>query len=334
MISLAKKSMVDPPLAVLINTIEKTVIELKDDTISIGRDPTCTISIMDPLLSRFHAELTKLPDGKYKIKDCSSSYGTFVRGEKVNEHILGDGDEITVGTTCFRLQMNYDRASDEKAPIDSNADAVESYPTMDSVWENGSQFLDNFEIDNGVGRFFHPVPKESEILAEAKPGALLSVRIRFLDKDVSFHVHTIVREQRTEEKKGILLEFLKEEKERQELVLVYTQGESIPYFRRRDERISCRLKVQVDIDQSKQLTTIATNISNSGIYLVPEHSIKLKMVIRLLIYFPNQTKIGVTGRVVSNIPDGPQKGMGIEFLFSSSGERKKMIKQVGLLRTS
>lgn len=325
--------MTAPPIAVLINTIERLVFELTEDVTSIGRDSKCNISISDQLLSRFHAEIQKLADGKYIIKDMSSSYGTYVEGERIAERILHDGDEIIVGTTCFRFQLSNQNSVNYESASGVATDIVELYPGIDSVWEDGKNFLEAFSDEDGLGRFFHPIQEGARLPSGLTPGALLSVRIRFLDRDVAFHIHALVREYRTEgESKGLLLEFLKEEKDRQELVLLCAKGESIPYFRRREERFPCRLNVHVEMSKGKNLNSVASNISNSGIYLVPEHKMKLKMLVQLLIYFPNQTTVGVKGRVVSIVPEGPQQGMGIEFIFSSSKQRDEMAEQIAILR--
>jgi adenylate cyclase len=66
---------------------------------SIGRHPDNTIQILDRIISKEHAQVQRLPDGAYLLRDLQSLNGTFVRGERVTELRLQDGDEITMGST-------------------------------------------------------------------------------------------------------------------------------------------------------------------------------------------------------------------------------------------
>src|SRR5690606_29336350 len=70
---------------------------------SIGRHPDNTIQILDRIISKEHAQGQRLPDGRYLLRDLQSWNGTFFRGERIGEHRLGDGDEITMGSTCLRF---------------------------------------------------------------------------------------------------------------------------------------------------------------------------------------------------------------------------------------
>lgn len=66
------------------------VIPVKE-MIVIGRALECDISILEPGLSRRHAELTPIGD-ELLLKDMGASNGTLVNGEKVDEVSLADGD--------------------------------------------------------------------------------------------------------------------------------------------------------------------------------------------------------------------------------------------------
>jgi pSer/pThr/pTyr-binding forkhead associated (FHA) protein len=59
----------------------------------VGRALDCDISILEPALSRKHAELW--PEGDELIlRDLGSANGTHVNGEKVDEVKLKDGDVL------------------------------------------------------------------------------------------------------------------------------------------------------------------------------------------------------------------------------------------------
>jgi adenylate cyclase len=66
---------------------------------SIGRHPDNTIQILDRIISKEHAHILRGPDGRYVLKDLRSLNGTFLRGERIAEHPLSDGDELMMGST-------------------------------------------------------------------------------------------------------------------------------------------------------------------------------------------------------------------------------------------
>jgi len=78
------------------------VIPVKDK-VTIGRALECDISILEPGLSRRHAELDLIGDDLV-LKDLGSSNGTFVNGEKVEEHQLEDGDVIQFDKIRFLVR--------------------------------------------------------------------------------------------------------------------------------------------------------------------------------------------------------------------------------------
>ena len=211
----------------------------------------------------------------------------------------------------------------------------ESYPKLESIWESGESFLAYHAVEEKrPGRFFHPASGDPELPAEGVPGALLSVIIRFRDRNAEFHMHGRVLERRTAgERPGLLIEFLEEEREREALVVAFARGESVPYFRRRWERISCNLYVLVHTGWGKRVDALAVDISEGGVYLVPIHELRVEDMVTLSVTFPGRKRIAMAGRVASVIPDGPQQGTGIEFLFESKKQRDDLVEQVALLRT-
>src|SRR5258708_3342745 len=65
-------------------------------TIVVGRDPSCQLNDLDPLLSRRHAEFVPTSKG-VTIRDLNSRNGILVNGDKVPEHSLKPGDVIQLG---------------------------------------------------------------------------------------------------------------------------------------------------------------------------------------------------------------------------------------------
>lgn len=72
-------------------------IGLGGSGILLGRERgECEIVIPDPRISRVHAELVR-DEGRVLLVDRDSSNGTWVNGERVARHELGDGDIINLG---------------------------------------------------------------------------------------------------------------------------------------------------------------------------------------------------------------------------------------------
>ena len=71
---------------------------------TIGRHPDNTLQILDRIVSKEHAQIIRQPDGRFLFRDLGSLNGSFLRGERVSEHMLDDGDEIMLGSTTLMFQ--------------------------------------------------------------------------------------------------------------------------------------------------------------------------------------------------------------------------------------
>jgi adenylate cyclase len=71
---------------------------------TVGRHPDNTLQILDRIVSKEHAQIIRQPDGRFLFRDLGSLNGSFLRGERLNEHMLIDGDEITLGSTRLTYQ--------------------------------------------------------------------------------------------------------------------------------------------------------------------------------------------------------------------------------------
>jgi len=80
-----------------------TQVALTTDSALIGRLPDCLVHLSDPQSSRHHAEIRAGHDG-FRLRDLSSTNGTYLNGVAVVEQPLRDGDEIRIGTTVLRFQ--------------------------------------------------------------------------------------------------------------------------------------------------------------------------------------------------------------------------------------
>jgi adenylate cyclase len=76
---------------------------------TIGRHPENVIQILDRIVSKEHAQILRQPNGKYLYRDLGSLNGSFLRGERISEHLLAEGDELILGSTQLVFQ---DKATD------------------------------------------------------------------------------------------------------------------------------------------------------------------------------------------------------------------------------
>ncbi len=66
---------------------------------TIGRHPENTIQVLDRIISKNHAQIQRSADGRFLLRDLGSLNGSFLRGERLSERYLLDGDEVTMGST-------------------------------------------------------------------------------------------------------------------------------------------------------------------------------------------------------------------------------------------
>jgi two-component system, NtrC family, response regulator GlrR len=68
----------------------------------VGRDPTCDLVLADERVSRRHAALDVVDDGRTVLRNLASRNGTFVDGRRVEESLVLEGDErIVLGDTVL-----------------------------------------------------------------------------------------------------------------------------------------------------------------------------------------------------------------------------------------
>ena len=79
------------------NSSSRREISLARSLVSIGRDPSNDLVLPDAMVSRRHAVI-EFRSSQYFIRDCNSSNGSLVNGDRVSERNLRDGDLVAIGT--------------------------------------------------------------------------------------------------------------------------------------------------------------------------------------------------------------------------------------------
>src|SRR3954468_8071871 len=80
--------------AMLVGGGKRTV--LSGSRVTIGRSRDCDVTLEDANVSRRHAELRR-EGGAWVVADLGSTNGVKINGQRVDQHPLSPGDEITLG---------------------------------------------------------------------------------------------------------------------------------------------------------------------------------------------------------------------------------------------
>ncbi len=84
----------------------KKVFPIRNKATILGRGPDCDLRIPLPVVSRRHCQFSQEMNA-LKIRDLSSSNGTFINGNKIeNEAEAKAGDRIQVGPLMFTVQID------------------------------------------------------------------------------------------------------------------------------------------------------------------------------------------------------------------------------------
>jgi len=72
--------------------------------ITLGRNINNDVILEEDDVSREHASI-KLRGGHYVLSDHQSANGTRVNGQRINECVLQDGDEVCLAAICMKFQL-------------------------------------------------------------------------------------------------------------------------------------------------------------------------------------------------------------------------------------
>ena len=137
--------------------------ELRDHaSLIVGRAPASDIPVIDPTISRRHAEIA-LDEGGHAIvvRDLGSSNGTFVNGTRVESAPLAPGDIVAFGKVSFRIQETEPHATTNGAAAEPQPGAtiVRPISTSDTsshrlaaVDKNRQKLATLLEVSKGLGK--------------------------------------------------------------------------------------------------------------------------------------------------------------------------------------
>lgn len=78
-------------------------LNLDKQVITIGRAPGNDLTLPHPSVSGRHAEVSKLQDGRFQVRDLGSTNGTYLNGVRITQAVAGPGDRVTIGAVTLLL---------------------------------------------------------------------------------------------------------------------------------------------------------------------------------------------------------------------------------------
>lgn len=134
-----------PRLAAIAGPLKGTTVELTEQEVSIGRDPSNTLPIADLSMSRWHCLITCEAD-RFTLRDLDSFNGTLVNGVPVNERVLEHGDQIKIGDSLFVFLLEDGEDSDPTNAVELNEAELGARSTIrlrveDALYLNSERVL-------------------------------------------------------------------------------------------------------------------------------------------------------------------------------------------------
>jgi transcriptional regulator with GAF, ATPase, and Fis domain len=80
--------------------LKDSTVPLSEGEVTIGREASNGIAVVDPSVSRKHCLLSG-QEGRFRVRDLDSRNGTLVNGTVIEEQWLQHGDEIATGDSSF-----------------------------------------------------------------------------------------------------------------------------------------------------------------------------------------------------------------------------------------
>jgi len=117
-------------------------ILLRKDVSVVGRkSDLCDIQIDKNSISKIHCVIIKT-DGLLFVRDLCSTNGTRVNGQKITRGALLPGDELSIASVKFEVELSGDPKEEDKEPIEENQ-RTEMLTAFDLEIEAGEERLDS-----------------------------------------------------------------------------------------------------------------------------------------------------------------------------------------------
>lgn len=109
----------ETPKLLITDALGPRAVALDKPAVTLGRHNEADVQVAETGVSRLHAEIFVEAD-RWRLKDCGSRFGTFVNGERKDEHLLVHGDRIRLGpadTTTIVFTSGDDTATSDRSAL-------------------------------------------------------------------------------------------------------------------------------------------------------------------------------------------------------------------------
>ncbi len=156
-----------PRLLVLSGPLKDSTIPLPEGEITIGREASNGITVIDPSVSRKHC-LVSGQDGRFLVRDLDSRNGTQVNGAGVEEQWLQHGDEITAGDSSFLFLLQDENTAPAAGRVEFEEAQFTAETTIlhprDVVYLQPDRLLHELPATSRVARNLNALLKISRIV--------------------------------------------------------------------------------------------------------------------------------------------------------------------------
>jgi transcriptional regulator with GAF, ATPase, and Fis domain len=156
-----------PRLRVLSGPLKDSTIPLSEGEVTIGREASNGIAVVDPSVSRKHCLLSG-QDGRFRVRDLDSRNGTLVNASAIEQQDLQHGDVIAAGDSSFLfLQEDEDltlaASRVEFEDVQATAETTVIHP-RDVVYLQPDRLLRELPATSRVARNLNALLKISRIV--------------------------------------------------------------------------------------------------------------------------------------------------------------------------
>lgn len=155
-----------PRLLVLSGPLKDSTISLSEGEVTVGRDASNGIAVVDPSVSRKHC-LVSWSEGRFRVRDLDSRNGTLVNGNGIEEQWLEHGDQIATGDSSFLFLLDEDVTAAVSRVEFEDAEAIAETTIIhprDVVYLQPDRLLRELPATSRVARNLNALLKISRIV--------------------------------------------------------------------------------------------------------------------------------------------------------------------------
>ena len=155
-----------PRLLVLSGPLKDSTISLSEGEVTVGRDASNGIAVVDPSVSRKHC-LVSWNEGRFRVRDLDSRNGTLVNGNGIEEQWLEHGDQIATGDSSFLFLLDEDVTAAVSRVEFEDAEAIAETTIIhprDVVYLQPDRLLRELPATSRVARNLNALLKISRIV--------------------------------------------------------------------------------------------------------------------------------------------------------------------------